>query len=140
MPMLIRRVLLRLWLFVTASAALGFMVYGPFMPVLEGALFPVTSKIVPIAPLQQDDGLTFRFAYVKYRGCIYQGLNAFSADDGRYVDFNLAAGQPPNVTRVPGPQVSQVWHLDAESLDGVVIEFVHSCNTPWGITITKVWP
>lgn len=40
MPMLIRRVLLRLWLFVTASAALGFMVYGPFMPVLEGGAFP----------------------------------------------------------------------------------------------------
>lgn len=161
---MIKRSLLRAanrsWIFVVVCALFGAAVYGPFMPYLDGFLAPVTSHIAFVdtetgAPMfdpsgkqllpfkvDPDDpaGIVVKFASVKYRACDYKGTTARGASDGRYVKFALKPNQPSPGTRTPGKLVSDLWHLDAPSPAGLVIEFTHQCGIPFWTTITRVWP
>jgi len=108
--------------------------YGPWFPPIEGALFPVTSKITVGEAVAHDGSMLFRFSYEKYRTCEIVGVEA--TINGKPVDFGRADDTPPG-TRIPGDQTSRVWRLGSPSLDGLAVFFIHRCHPYW-ITITKV--
>lgn len=108
-------------------------VYGPVMAYVEGAALPVTSPIEVFDVKTEVDGtLSFRFKFTKYRACEYLGT-AWTIR-GAQVD---AHPLNPLGTRAPGAQASNRWAIDATSLDGSEVWFIHRCGFAW-LTATKV--
>jgi hypothetical protein len=113
-------------------------IYGPMLPTIEGYLLPVTSKIQivnPAADPSDAGSMLFTFTYTKYRACEYLGTEA--RVKGLHVDFENT--EAANITRVPGPQISQVWRLRSTDLADLAIYFIHRCSPYW-ITITRAYP
>ncbi len=129
----------RSWWFLFWAALVALPIYGPIMPMIDGFILPVTTKISPVHPVVTDDGgLEFKFQYTKLRACEYLGTEARLS--GYHVDFGLAPGQlQMGGTRSTGAQISQLWHLDNPTLQGVTIYFLHRCMPLW-ISQTQVYP
>lgn len=127
----------------TLLAVLAFLpVYGPWMAYAEGHFFPVTSKvsIIEERPAQgPDGGINIRFAYHKYRACeIVSTTMKRGEQDVGFTPVNSDANSAPT-TRLPGQQISRLWHVDANSLEGLEMWFVHRCSLLW-LTATQVLP
>lgn len=111
--------------------------YGPYMVYLEGALFPVTSKIDILSQQIEDDGLTIRFAYTKHRPC--ELVSASLRRGENEVGFYPVSSSSAPVTRLPGRQISRLWFVESQSLTGIDMWFVHRCSPLW-LTATQVYP
>ena len=112
-------------------------VYGPLVPVIEGEVAPVTSKVefVDVTPLASG-GFTVRMRFTKYRDCEYLGATLDA--NGMPVDFAPVAGGTPE-TLSTGERLSRPWFVGATSLDGLRLRWSHRCNPFW-TTITVVYP
>lgn len=111
--------------------------WSPFMPTLEGKLFPVTSFITPIDVVASGSGLDFRFSYIKNRFCEYLGVTARD-DTGHLIDFDTVVDTPVIPSKLPGARTSRLWHLNSPTLDGISIFYVHRCSPLW-LTVTQVF-
>lgn len=121
------------------GAIAGALFYSPLMPTLEGMALPVTTKIEIVGGVERGwDGIDFRFAYTKLRNCELLGTDV-RGPGGKFVYFYPLPQQGAPQTRGLGPQVSNKWHLGADSLEGLQMTFIHRCQPLW-VTVTKVWP
>lgn len=104
----------------------------------EGALLPVTSKIEIVETRPSGTGLDVRFAYAKHRSC--ELVSTLLKRGEQEIEFNpvLNSSSIPT-TRLPGQQVSRLWHVDAPTLDGLEMWFPHRCSPLW-LTATQVYP
>ena len=113
-------------------------VYGPLMTQLEGQLLPVTSKVTIIADeAAPGGGRNIRFSYVKHRACEIVGTSLRIGE--QEVGFEPAVNDNMPRTRLPGQQVSRLWHVSADDLTGVELWFTHRCHIFW-LTSTQVFP
>lgn len=111
-------------------------VYGPIMPAIEGALLPVTSKVMFKDIMPVERGLAVRMQFTKLRDCEYLGVTADR--DGRSVDFEPIAGGPP-ITLPAGDRLSRPWRIGVTDLEGIRLRWVHRCG-PWWTTVTVGYP
>jgi hypothetical protein len=114
-------------------------IWGPLMPPLEGALWPVTSKVAFInQAATPEGGMLARMSYVKNRDCEIIGVSMDRA--GLPVDFEPAAGSLDNlITRGTGPQISRQWLIGDDSIQGLRLRFIYRCHTLW-TTVVIVYP
>ena len=114
-------------------------IWGPLMPPLEGALWPVTSKVTFINQATTPEGGTLaRMSYVKNRDCEIIGVSMDRA--GLPVDFEPVAGSLDNLTtRGTGPQISRQWLIGDDSIQGLRLRFIYRCHPLW-TTVTIVYP
>lgn len=113
-------------------------VYGPLMPPIDGALWPVTSKVTFIEQRATEGGVIIRMRYVKNRDCELAGL----ALDRHGVPIEMDPVQNSEnrlTTRGTGLQVSREWFIAADSLDDMRLRFIHRCNPLW-LTVTVAYP
>lgn len=113
-------------------------VYGPYMVKIEGGIFPVTSKVTIVEQHPVDGGLDIRFVYSKIRTCELVGTSLQIG--GQEIGFDPVLNgisSPP--TRLPGQQVSRLWHVATPTLKGAEMWFVHRCHFLW-LTATQVLP
>lgn len=124
-------------LFIVSALALAMFLWGPW-PLVEGSLFPVTSKIHINQPVVGLDYMDFTYSYTKYRGrCVLVGVEA--SIDGSYVGFFSTKPSPIKV-KPAGPNTSQVWRLWSPTLQGFNVVFLHKCPwEPW-VVPTKAYP
>lgn len=113
-------------------------VWGPLLPPIDGALAPVTSKVTFVGVTRVEGGLTARMSYVKNRECEILGV---SMDRGGVpIEFSPVTGSSDRlVTRGTGPQISRVWFIGDDNLEGLRLRFVHRCSPLW-ITVTVAYP
>lgn len=112
------------------------------VPSVEGKIFPVTTSIKILDPITTGSWyMEFAYSYVKLRkNCRLVDIS--STIGGDYVTFAPVSAPPPgpHPPRPPGYNVSSLFRLDAPSLDGLVVSFVHACPfEPWTV-ITRVYP
>jgi len=113
-------------------------VYGPYMVYAEGVLLPVTSKIEIVETRPSGTRLDVRFAYTKYRSC--ELVSTLLKRGEQEIDFSPVLGNAaPPTTRLPDQQISRLWHVDAPTLDGLEMWFLHRCSPLW-LTATQVMP
>ena len=108
----------------------------PLLPVLDGTLFPVTTKVQFIDVRPVDGGMSVRMQFVKKRDCqlIGQGVDR----EGIPIQFEPISGEEP-ITLPSGLRVSRPWFIGTDSLDGVRLIWVHRCSA-WFTTITIGYP
>lgn len=128
---------IRAWKFLVIALLLALPIYGPVMPAVEGWLLPVTTKIAPVNLVADGEGMDFRFQFTKMRACEYLGTEARMA--GYHLEFYQKVDPGGHSTRMVGAQTSNLWHLNAKTLDGVTIWFIHRCSPLW-LTYTLAYP
>ena len=113
-------------------------IYGPLLPPLEGAVWPVTSKVSFVNAAPTEGGLTARMSYTKLRDCEIIGVSLDR--NGVPIEFEPVAGSLEALTtRGTGPQISRQWFIGADSTDGLRLRFIHRCS-PWWMTVTIAFP
>ena len=113
-------------------------IWGPLMPPLEGAVWPVTSKVVFVDQQITEDGRLVRMSYTKNRDCEIIGVSMDRV--GTPIDFEPVAGSlDALVTRGTGPQISRQWFVGDRSIEGLRLRFLHRCS-PWWTTVTVAFP
>lgn len=113
-------------------------IYGPLIPPIEGALWPVTTKVAFIDARPVDGGMAVRMSYTKLRDCEIIGV---SMDRKTIpVEFDPIDGSTAKLTtRGTGPQISREWFVGSDSLDDLRLRFIHRCNPLW-LTVTVAYP
>ena len=113
-------------------------VWGPLIPPIEGAVWPVTSKVTFVDQTAVSGGLKARMSFTKLRNCEIVGL---SLDKNNVpIEFEPITGYIGSlVTRGTGPQITRFWFIGADSIDGMRLRFIHRCNPLW-TTVTVVFP
>ena len=113
-------------------------IWGPIVPPLEGAVAPVTSKITFIQQTQVEGGMTARMSYNKNRDCEVIGVSMDR--NGVPVEFEPVGGSLDNlITRGTGPQISRLWFIGDDRVEGLRLRLLHRCN-PFYITVTIANP
>ena len=113
-------------------------IWGPLIPPIEGAIWPVTSKVIFVNQMPAEGGMTARMSYVKYRDCEILGVSLDRA--GVPVEFEPVVGSSDNlVTRNTGPQLSRRWFIGDDKVDGLRLRFTHRCSL-WWTTVTVAFP
>lgn len=113
-------------------------VWGPLLPPIEGMIAPVTSKVTFIQQTQVEGGLTARMSYTKNRDCEIIGVSLDR--NGVPVDFEPVGGSTDVLqTRGTGPQISRLWFIGADKIEGLRLRFVHRCSVLW-TTVTAAYP
>lgn len=113
-------------------------VWGPLMPPLEGAVMPVTSKVSFTAVTPVEGGMTVRMNYTKNRNCEIIGVSMDRT--GVPIEFDPVSGSTDNlITRGTGPQISRLWFIGNDDMDGLRLRFLHRCHMLW-TTVTVVYP
>jgi hypothetical protein len=127
------------WPVMVALLALAMLpVWGPLLPPVEGSVMPVTTKVTFVDLRAAEGGMTARMSYVKNRNCEILGVSMDR--NGVPVEFEPVQGSTDNmVTRGTGPQISRVWFIGDDSLNGLRLRFVHRCN-PLFVTVTIAYP
>jgi len=127
------------WPVMIALLALAMLpVWGPLLPPMEGFAMPVTSKVTFVQQTPVEGGLHVRMSYTKNRDCEILGLSMDR--EGVPIDFEPVIGSVDNlVTKGTGTQVSRLWFVGDEKVDGLRLRFLHRCH-PWFITVTTAYP
>lgn len=113
-------------------------VWGPLMPPLEGMIAPVTSKVSFINAAPVEGGFTARMSYTKNRDCEIIGVSMDK--NGVPVEFEPVAGSlDALVTRGTGPQISRLWFIGNDDLNGLRLRWTHRCHPLW-IVVTVAYP
>lgn len=113
-------------------------IWGPLMPPLEGALFPVTTKVKFVNVKAVEGGLVLRMSYVKLRDC--QILGVSMDKNGVPIEFEPVAGSVDVLTtRGTGSQISREWFVGTDDVSDVRLRWAHRCNPFW-IVVTIAYP
>jgi len=113
-------------------------IWGPLLPPIEGAVWPVTSKVSFVEQSSTQDGITTRMSYVKNRDCEIIGVSMDRL--GVPVEFQPVSGSLDKLsTRGTGPQISRQWFIGDTNLEGLRLRFLHRCSPLW-ITVTLAYP
>lgn len=117
---------------------LMFPLYAPLFPRIEGALLPVTGKIVFVEITLAPDGISTiaRMQFEKLRDCEYLGVTADRA--GEPVSMEPVSGGAP-ISLPAGKRLSRPWLFGTLDLADIRIRWVHRCNPFW-TTVTVGYP
>lgn len=82
--------------------------------------------------------MTARMSYNKNRDCEVIGVSMDR--NGVPVEFEPVGGSLDNlITRGTGPQISRLWFIGDDSVEGLRLRLLHRCN-PFYITVTIAYP
>lgn len=113
-------------------------VWGPLVPPLEGAVWPVTSKVTFVEQKLVAGGFTVRMSYNKLRDCEIIGVSMDR--NGVPIEFEPVNGSVDKLTtRGTGPQISREWFIGSDRIDELRLRFIHRCSPFW-TTVTIAFP
>lgn len=125
----------------TSLTILILAVFGPWIGTVDGALFPVTTKVELLNIEAGPDGTTlFRMSFEKTRPCTLIGVTM--TRNRVSIPASAVAGGAPPGTLATGPRLSQQWQVFGPPPleDNFGIVWAHACPfAPW-TTYTVAYP
>lgn len=113
-------------------------IWAPIIPPLAGLIAPVTGKVTFIEQTPVEGGMHTRMSYYKNFDCTIEGVSLDR--NGVPIIFEPVVGSLKTLTtKGTGPQISQLWFIGDDKIEGLRLRWIHRCN-PYFLTVTIAFP